>query len=343
MHTGIVCDLDFDREGVQSGFLNLPYSVDRSPYYQIKVPYWRIKRGEGARLLIMAGIHGDEYEGELQLGRLQRRLAAMNICGEVTILPVVNIPAVLAARRCSPFDGGNLNRAFPGSTTGSPTERLAHFLEHELFTQHDVVFDLHAGGTSMAHLLCTLVEREADKNRFDRALNLIAQMGGDYAFIADNGSTAPTSMGAASRAGAIGLSGEFGGGGTVSPESMSFTAQVLDRLLHTLGIVSEPVLSRTLKAELLPVQLLSLSRHSQGIYATRRGWFEPAVPLGAHVSAGDLAGWYHNLERLDDHEEAIYFAEGGVVISRRLHCDSQAGDCLIQVAEKVETPNTSCN
>jgi predicted deacylase len=83
------------------------------------------------------------------------------------------------------------------------------------------------------------------------------------------------------------------------------------------------------------LQLLSLSRHSQGIYANHRGWFEPAVALGATVSAGDLAGWYHDLERLDQPEEELRFAESGIVISHRLHCDSQAGDCLIQVAEPI--------
>ena len=142
-------------------------------------------------------------------------------------------------------------------------------------------------------------------------------------------------MGAAGRAGTIGLSGEFGGGGTVTPDTMAFTAAAIDRLLVALGIVAAPVLSRAPLAEQPPLQLLSLSRHSQGIYASRRGWFEPAVPLGAVVSAGDLAGWYHDLERLEQPEEGLRFAEGGIVISHRLHCDSQAGDCLIQVAEPI--------
>jgi predicted deacylase len=116
---------------------------------------------------------------------------------------------------------------------------------------------------------------------------------------------------------------------------MAFTAAAIDRLLVALGIVGRPVLSRAPLAEPGALQLLSLSRHSQGIYADRRGWFEPAAVLGATVSAGDLAGWYHDLERLEQPEEELRFAEDGIVISRRLHCDSQAGDCLIQVAETI--------
>jgi predicted deacylase len=336
MHSGLVHTIDFSAEGRQSGFLSIPYSVDRSPYYQIKIPYLRLKNGEGPRLLLMSGNHGDEYEGNLQLGRLMRGLDDKAIKGTITILPIVNVPAVMAAKRCSPFDGGNLNRAFPGDPAGTPTARLAHFLEHELFPRHDVVLDIHSGGTSMAHLLCILMERQPLKERAERTLFLTRAMGAHHAFIADNGPQAPTSMGAAARAGAIGLSGEFGGGGTVSPASMAFTSAAIDRLLLALGLVEAPVLTPGIDTYAPPLQLLSLSRHSQGIYATRRGWFEPAVALGASVQAGDIAGWYHDLEQLDQQPDILLFAEGGIVISHRLHTDCQAGDCLIQVAEPIE-------
>ncbi|WP_337270731.1 succinylglutamate desuccinylase/aspartoacylase domain-containing protein [Oryzifoliimicrobium ureilyticus] len=336
MHSGIINPIDLAREGRQSAHLAIPYSIDRSPYYQIRIPIVRLKNGDGPSLLLMAGNHGDEYEGELQLARLIRILEVSKIQGAVTILPMANLPAVMAAKRCSPFDGGNLNRAFPGDPAGPPTARLAHFLESELFPAHDVILDLHSGGTSMAHLACTLIERQADRTRFQRSLDLMRAMGAAHAFIADNGAMAPTSMGAAARAGAIGLSGEFGGGGTVTPDSMAFTAAAIDRLLMTLGIVKETVLSRSVPDRPRSLQLLSLSRHSQGIYAEGRGWFEPAVTLGARVAKGEVAGWYHDLQRLDEVEEELHFAEGGIVISHRLHCDSQAGDCLIQVGEPIE-------
>ncbi|MGO8448243.1 hypothetical protein ACC791_37695, partial [Rhizobium ruizarguesonis] len=56
-------------------------------------------------------------------------------------------------------------------------------------------------GTSMAHLPCTLIERQADTAHFERSVSLMRAMGSAHAFIADNGPTAPTSMGAAARAG----------------------------------------------------------------------------------------------------------------------------------------------
>ena len=333
MHTGLFHTLDLDRNGKVLSFLGIPFSVDRSPYFQVKIPVCVVRNGDGPSVLLMAGNHGDEYEGELSLGRLIRQIEPADIRGRVTILPMTNAPAVRAARRCSPLDGGNLNRAFPGDPAGAPTARLAHFLEHELFPRHDVVFDLHSGGTSMAHLLCALIERQADDARQSRSLGLLRQLGLGHGFIADNGRNAPTSMGAAGRAGVIGLSGEFGGGGTTTPESMAATQSAIDNLLLALGVTDRRLLSEATAAR--PMRILALARQSQAIYAIRHGWFEPAVRVGDEVCAGDLAGWLHDLERIEDAEDELRFAEGGVVLSHRLHTMCEAGDCLMQVAERV--------
>ncbi len=334
MHTGLIHTLDFSRGGKTLGHLSIPLSADRSPYYQVKVPVCVIRNGAGPSVLLMAGNHGDEYEGELSLAKLIRRLDPARVKGLVTILPMTNTPAVMAAKRCSPLDGGNLNRAFPGDPSGTPTSRLAYFLETELFPRHEVIFDIHSGGTSMEHLLTALIEHNADEARHRQAIGLMMALGVPHAFIAGNGEHAPTSMGAARRAGAIGVSGEFGGGGTATPGSMAAAARCIDRLLMALGVIAGPVLSGSM-SDPLPTQLLSLSRHSQGLYATRRGWFEPAVSLGDHVAQGQTAGWYHDLERLEETEEPLLFAETGIVIARRLHTMCEAGDCLMQVAEPV--------
>ncbi len=335
MHTGVHHAIDFAAEGRADGVLAIPFSVDRSPYFQVQIPYCRFRNGSGPRLLLMAGNHGDEYEGELLLARLMRRLDVGAMRGELTILPLANTPAVMAARRRSPLDQGNLNRAFPGDPSGMPTQRLAHVLEHELFPRCDVVFDLHAGGTSMAHVPCALIERQGPPALFDRSLALMRTLGLDYGFIAENGPDAPTSMAAAARAGVVGISGEFGGGGTVTPATMRGTARAIDRLLLALGMTDAPVLSDG-RAPERPMQVLALASHAQAIYATRRGWFEPAAMPGDRVQAGDVAGWLHDLTRLDVAEEALRFPASGILLSQRLHTECEAGDCLLQVAPPVE-------
>ncbi|QOG07259.1 succinylglutamate desuccinylase/aspartoacylase family protein [Aureimonas sp. OT7] len=341
MHTGIFSDVDLLAEGRHQSWLSIPWSVDRSPYYQIKIPIIRLRRGSGPRLLLMAGNHGDEYEGNIALFQLARQLDTASIQGEITILPMLNAPAVLAGRRRSPLDDGNLNRAFPGDPAGTPTGRLAHFLEHVLMPAHDVVLDLHSGGTSMAHLPTSLIERQGDEAHYRRMLQLMLSLGMPYGFIAENGADAPTSMAAAARAGAIGLSGEFGGGGTVTPETMAATRSAIDNLLLATGVVAEPVLSKTvLRAK---TRLLRLTSHAQAIYATRPGWFEPAQLPGDTVERGQVAGYYHDFNRPEEAEQVLTFGVAGVVLSQRLHAMSQSGDCLVQVAVPYDTEHDERN
>ncbi len=102
-----------------------------------------------------------------------------------------------------------------------------------------------------------------------RALDLMGSLGMAHAFVAANGREAPTSMAAAARAGAIGISGEFGGGGTLTPASLAATQRAIDNLLQKLGVTDAPVLGP--HAPAAPgMQLLELDSHEQNIFATRR-------------------------------------------------------------------------
>lgn len=331
MHTGAFSDISWTAEGKQIGFFSFPYSIDRSPYYQIKVPVCRIKNGKGPSLVLMAGNHGDEYEGELTLLKAARVIEASDITGSLTILVAANTPAVMAAKRCSPFDNGNLNRAFPGNLTGSPTFRIAHFIEHEILPKHEVLLDIHSGGTSMDHLVCSLVERLGDARQFETALGLMKAMRLPYGMIADNGLDSPTSMAAAARQGCIGLSGEFGGGATATKTSLRTTESAVDNLMLAMGLTRKPLLNPAPDTATETV-VLSTGGQSLFVYAEREGWFEPAVDIGERVAAGDIAGFLHDLERPLEAPQVLRFAESGVVLSRRLHTHSQAGDCLLNLA-----------
>jgi uncharacterized protein len=107
----LTAEIDFDRDGKQHGFIRLPYSVHRSAYGWIPIPVACVKNGDGPRVLLMAGNHGDEYEGQVALGKLIRSLEAEKVHGRIIILPSANFPAAMAGMRTSPLDEGNLNRS----------------------------------------------------------------------------------------------------------------------------------------------------------------------------------------------------------------------------------------
>ena len=117
--------VDFDRDGVQHGFLRLPYSRDDSAWGSVMIPIAVIRNGAGPAALLTGGNHGDEYEGPIALFDLARTLKAEEVRGAVIIVPAMNHPALVAGTRTSPIDRGNLNRSFPGRPDGTITDPQA--------------------------------------------------------------------------------------------------------------------------------------------------------------------------------------------------------------------------
>ena len=82
--------------------------------------------GDGPTLAVLAGVHGDEYEGIRAIPRIFRALDQADLRGRLIAVPVCNVPAYRTATRSSPIDGLNLARVFPGDPRGTVTQRIAH-------------------------------------------------------------------------------------------------------------------------------------------------------------------------------------------------------------------------
>jgi predicted deacylase len=144
-------EIDLDANGKQTGYLRLPHSVHRSAYGWIPIPIASIRNGDGPVMLIMAGNHGDEYEGQIIVSQLIREIQPQMVRGQLILLPMANFPAAEAGLRTSPLDEGNLNRTFPGNPAGTPTELIADYIEHTLLARADYLVDLHSGGSSLLY------------------------------------------------------------------------------------------------------------------------------------------------------------------------------------------------
>ena len=77
-------------------------------------------------LAVLAGVHGDEYEGPVAIADLLAALDPAALAGTLIALPVANPPAFAAGTRTSPLDGLNLARCFDGDPRrlGEPTPGL---------------------------------------------------------------------------------------------------------------------------------------------------------------------------------------------------------------------------
>jgi predicted deacylase len=327
----VTTTVDFDRDGIQHGHIQVPYSHDRSAYGRIMIPLVVARHGEGPTVLLTGGVHGDEHEGPIAPMHLIRELSLAEISGRLIIIPAINLPAYLSGKRTSPIDHLKLNRRFPGDRNGMPTDMIAHYIETELMPIVDYCFDFHAGGTSLNYLPTLILDRpqtDKQKSKLDRLvaafrppLLLNMNMPGEDRLIAA----------AAARHDVCFFTGEFGGSGTLNLAGLDVLRHGLRRALDTLGVLRSAD-RQDHHASHIAARTLSVKGPEHYIFATRPGIFEPRFRLGEGVTEGTLTGFIHDPLAPWSEPEAIHFAGSGLALCIRTHSLVEPGDCLGHLA-----------
>ncbi|MGO4154985.1 succinylglutamate desuccinylase/aspartoacylase family protein [Cupriavidus sp. YAF13] len=323
-------EVDFGAPGKHTGYLRLPHSAHRSAYGWLPIPIASVRNGEGPAVLVMAGNHGDEYEGQILVSRLIRALTPEMVQGQVILLPMANYPAAQAGLRTSPLDGGNLNRSFPGDARGTPTQVIADYIERSLLTRVSLAIDLHSGGSSLQYHGATLFAQAAqDAAAKARLFDAVHAFGLPHTFINE----VPNPVGllaAARRQGVLALLTELGGAGMVDAVALQDAWQGLLHLLGHLGVVRGPLVPA---AAPHTTRLLRVDRERHYVYAREDGIFEPLVQLGDRVDAGQPAALLHTPHSLEREPAIARFPASGLVICKRVPAHTQRGDCLFQLAD----------
>jgi predicted deacylase len=324
-------DIDLMAEGKATGFVRVPHSVHRSAYGWIPIPIVRIKNGDGPDVLMQAGNHGDEWEGQIGLGNLIRSLQPKDIKGRLVILPSANFPAAMAGQRTSPIDDGNLNRTFPGNADGTITEQIAHFIEHVLLPTFDYSFDFHSGGSSLTYIPSALAARQGDRERMQKVVGMLKAFGAPVSYLAaipQGGGRTFTS--ASYRQGVISMGTELGGGGLVTPHSLKVAQDGMRRVLAHIGLLQGPVPAPT------PTRLTEIGGDDYYVYAPDGGLFEPLVELGDEVTAGQPAARIHFHHTPWREPETVPFKRAGLVLCKRVPARCERGDCLFHLATDTD-------
>jgi uncharacterized protein len=324
----LTAEIDFDRYGKQHGFIRLPYSVHRSAYGWIPIPVACIKNGDGPRILLMAGNHGDEYEGQVALGKLIRSLDVEEVRGRIIILPSANFPAVMAGMRTSPLDEGNLNRSFPGDPYGGPTAQIADYIESTLLAECDYVFDFHSGGSSLTYVPSALMRRPQTPGLLEGGIDMLRTFGAPVGYLVDAGWGDHTLTAAAARAGVRHMSTEIAGGGQVTPTALRIVESGIRRVLAKVGALSgepPPAAAKT--------RIMQVRGQDYYVYAPDPGLFEPLVELGDEVMAGTPAALIHSHDTPWRASAITAFGRAGTVICKRVPGRVERGDCLFHLAD----------
>ena len=326
----ITATVDFSQEGVQHGHLRLPHSRDDSAWGSVMIPITVVKRGEGPTALFTGGNHGDEYEGAVALFDLARQLLAEDVQGRVIIVPAMNYPAFLAARRTSPVDGGNLNRLFPGQPDGSLTEKIADYFQRHLLPLADLVADIHSGGKTLDFVPLAAAHRLDDPAQEARCRAAMEAFNAPYSLMLreiDNVGMYDT---AAEEMGKTFISTELGGGGSVTARSVAIAKRGLRNLLiHACILPGEVTHQASVFLDMPGGDCFLFSEHG--------GLLEPCIDLGESVTEGQLVAKVHAIEA-SGRAPAEYRARmNGILAGRHFPGLIGMGDCLAMLAVPGES------
>ncbi|MFU0504358.1 N(2)-acetyl-L-2,4-diaminobutanoate deacetylase DoeB [Pseudaminobacter sp. NGMCC 1.201702] len=321
----IVSTVDFDRDGVQHGFLRLPYSRDDSAWGSVMIPICVIRNGSGPTALLTGGNHGDEYEGPLALYELARTLDPRSVTGTVIIVPAMNYPAFRAGTRTSPIDKGNMNRAFPGRPDGTVTEKIADYFQRALLPRADLVLDFHSGGRTLDFLPFCAAHILPDKKQEQAAFAAVEAFSAPFSVKMLEIDAVGMYDTAAEEMGKVFVTTELGGGGTSRAETVRIARVGVLNVLRHAGIVSGAV-------EKTRTRWLDMPSGDCFSFAEEDGMIETMVDLGEPVAQGDVVARIHAIGRTGIAPQEIRAKMSGILVARHFPGLVKAGDCTSVVA-----------
>ncbi len=309
----ISCDFDFDAKGKHYGAAHLDYSNDEGVSRVFPIPIVSIRNGDGPTVLLTAGNHGNEDEGQLILRRLIEAISPEDIRGRIIALPALNYPAVRANTRTSPLDGGNLNRCFPAGTVAGPTDAIARFVVDILLPLADAGVDLHAGGASAKYVNTTFLCTCEDTTVFRKSFHLAKAFNAPYMYVVD-GRGSSTGFDPAAHAAEVPFISTELGGGWIDQEALEAGYQGIRNVLAHLEIT----VTSEVRTEAGQITYLDARKSEGVVYAPHEGLLESRVGLGEEVEAGQTAGVLYSLDEVDRPPTLLKFSDSGIVCAKHV-------------------------
>ncbi|GGD99205.1 succinylglutamate desuccinylase/aspartoacylase family protein [Paenibacillus nasutitermitis] len=282
---------DFDHETLPLG---------SKAYYQLNYDSGMAEQGilpvcvirgysKGPRLLVMAAVHGDEYEGILALTELIPLMGPADVQGDLVVIPVVNVSAYYGGTRCSQADGKNLARSFPGDAEGLYTDRLAWHIRNTFIAKADFMLDLHSGGTHYAMPL--MVGYDSSRNSRASILSQAAAESIGVEVIWGHESIPPgRTVSAASELSVPWLYMEAYGGQRIRQNELEAFRNAVLHLMNHMHMLSEPIRWVKESATSVSLRLTGDGNLDRSDEANCEGLFVPAVRLLDEVRKGTLIG-----------------------------------------------------
>lgn len=267
-------------------------------------------------LALVAGVHGDEYDGVLTLHQVVREAATWSLEGTLIIVPVANPFAFAGAQRRTPDDDKDLNRVFPGARQGTLTDRLADRLCADVLSGADLVFTLH--GATASGILAPWIEFLEGGGTLEQKTREAAEASGfaDLVALPRLPGVLLTEM---AGLGVPAVEGEVGGLGTTKGENVQYYKGRVKSIAQHIGVLRwSDGQSRCDRAHRI--------WHLQRINTSVGGIFLRSVELQQRVRTGEVLGTI--LDRDGKMVAEVRAPVDGLIGGYRVHVGVRSGDRL---------------
>ena len=273
-------------------------------------------RREGPVLFVSAAIHGDEINGVEFIRRLLNSRQVQKLKGALIAVPVVNVYGFVSQSRYLP-DRRDLNRAFPGSETGSMAARLAHTFMREVVRQCTHGIDLHTGAVGRENL----PQIRAKVVDAPETAEMACAFG------------APVILNAELRDGSLREAVKvldipvllYEAGEALRFDEVAIRAGVkgVTAVMRKLGMLPR---GKKRKKQLKPL----IASRSRWLRAPQSGVLRMLLPLGGQVEEGDLIGWV--ADPFGEQEVELRADVSGIIIGRTNLPLVHEGEAIVNVA-----------
>lgn len=275
----------------------------------------------GKTTLVTAGVHSREYVGVETVRQLAAALEPAQVRGTVVLVHACNYAGFLAhSNDVMPQDGKNLNHHFPGTPSGSVTERLADFLCREFLSGSDLVLDLHSGGYNEDLIPHGYYQAAADPAVCAASCELGCFA--DHAWLVQVTAT----RGLFSYAPVLGIPAvllERGGRGLWSGEAVHAMAADVRNILRHAGVLCDGV---------APVRHApTIIQNAFYVPAPSDGCWYPTRQPGARVAEGDVLGVLRDIFGAPLH--TLRAEAAGVLLYQAVSLPVKAGATIVAYGE----------